>query len=294
MRLPIIVGTDLTKGSDEALLQAEARATRDRVPLTVVHAMSPLVWNSLNDQNQVEHLYSLIRQQFTWLTGRREGQYEVVVERGPTHMVLVRLALARGALLVVGTHMRHGLIQALRWDVAERVLERAWTPVLVTRSSRGSKRVLVAVDQPFGSSAVLDAAIDEVRSSNSKLTVFHAVHTGFMDTLMTDVFNGGAYADHPLGQRIRVRQAREALHAELRRRCIDSEIEVVEGDEMSLIPEVAARIDAELVVLGTAHRRGGTPSTTSAVLRHAPCSVLIIDEDSRPLSVGASLQRAPL
>lgn len=292
MKLPIIVGTDLTEGSDDALLQAEARATRDRVPLTVVHAMSPLLWSKLNDQEQVEHLEELIRQQFTALTGRRENEYQVLVERGLAHTVLASLAVAQDALLVVGTHMHHGLGHALLRDVTERVLERARSPVLVTRPSRGSQRVLVAVDHPFETSASLDAAIDEARSSNSKLTAIHAVNTGFMHTLVADVINGGAYADHPLGQRTRLLEARHALRAELRRRRIEADLYVIEGEGASLIPQLAARIDADLVVVGTTHRAGGTPSITSAVLRHSPCSVLVVDEGSALLSVQSPLQTA--
>ena len=292
MKLPIVVGTDLTEGSDDALRQAEARATRDRVPLTVVHAMSPLLWSALSDREHVEHLQSLIRQQFTALTGRLESEYEVLVERGLAHTVLARLAVAQQALLVVGTHMHHGLGHALLRDVTERVLERARSPVLVTRPSSGSKRVLVAVDQPFGKSAALDAAIDEALSSDAKLTAVHTVNTGFMHTLVTDIVNGGAYADHPLGLRARVLEARQALRAELQRRRVDADIYVMEGEGAALIPRVAARVGAELVVVGTAHRHGHPPSITSAVLRHAPCSVLVIDEGSALLSVRSSLQAA--
>jgi nucleotide-binding universal stress UspA family protein len=290
MKLPIIVGTDLTEGSDDALIQAEARATRDGVPLTVVHAMSPLLWSALNDQEQIERLQALMRQQFTALTGRRESEYEVVVERGPAHTVLARLAVAQQALLVVGTHMHHGLGHALLRDVTERVIERARSPVLVTRPGCSSKRILVAVDQPFGASAALDAAVDEVRSSDSKLTAIHIVNTGFVHTFVADIVNGGVYAAHPLGQRSRLHEARQALRTELRRRRVESDVYVVEGEAASLIPQVAARIGAELVVVGTAHRPGRTPLITTAVLRHAPCSVLVIDESAALLSVESSLQ----
>jgi len=102
MKRPIMVGTDLTEASDEALVQAEARATRDDVPITVAHAMSPLLWSAVSDADEMERLCDVIRQQFTALTGRPQHEYEVVIGHGLAHAVLARLAVDRQALLVVG------------------------------------------------------------------------------------------------------------------------------------------------------------------------------------------------
>jgi nucleotide-binding universal stress UspA family protein len=291
MKYPIIVGTDLTEAADDALIQAEARAARDEVPLTVVHALSPLLWGAVNDADHVDRIRALIRKQFSALTGRRETEYEVVVERGLAHVVLARLAISQQALLVIGSHMHHGIGHALLKDVTERVLARARGPVLVTRPCNASNRVLVAVDQAFSRSAALEAAIDEARSSESQLTVLHAIDTGFMQTIAVDLFNGGAYADHPLGQGSRVSEARKELRAELRNRRCDADICVLEGEAESLIPQVAARIDAELVVIGTAHRPTRTSHVTTAVLRHAPCSVLVVD-DSAAVATHPALEAA--
>ncbi|HEY1533219.1 MAG TPA: universal stress protein [Polyangiaceae bacterium] len=278
MKLPIVVGIDLTEASDDALIQAEARATRDGVPLTVVHAMTPLLWDPANDSNALERAKGLVRQRFTALTGRSDHQYAVVVERGLAHTVLAGLAISQHALLVVGSHMRHGVGHAFLRDVTERVVARARGPVLVTRPRVASERVLVAVDRPFESSAALDIAIDEARSSDSKLTVLHCVNMGFLTTLAADLVNGGAYADRPLGQRSPVAEARQLLNAELGRRRVDADLYIVEGAAQQLISEVATSVDADLVVVGTAHRPAPTPHVTTAVLRHAPCSVLIVDE----------------
>ena len=278
MKLPIIVGTDLTEASDDALVQAEARATRDGVPLTVVHAMTPLLWNPANDANATEGATRLVRQRLTALTGRPEHEYEVVVERGLPHTVLARLAISQHALLVVGSHMHHGVGHAFLRDVTERVVERARGPVLVTRPRARSERVLVAVDRPFESSAALDVAIEEARSSSSRLTVLHCVNMGFLTTLATDLINGGAYADRLVGQRSPPAEARQSLKAELGRRQVDADLYVLEGVPEHLISEVAARGEADIVVVGTAHRRARTPHVTTSVLRHAPCSVLVVDE----------------
>jgi nucleotide-binding universal stress UspA family protein len=200
MKRPIMVGTDLTEASDEALVQAEARATRDQVSITVVHAMSPLLWSAVSDADQMERLCEVIRQQFTALTGRRQNEYEVVVSHGLAHSVLARLAVARQALLVVGTHMHHGVGHTLLGYDSERVVEGVRAPVLFTRRGSTSERILVAVDQPFGSSAALDAAIAEARSSNAKLTAVHAIDAGCAQSRTLRVRNGDVQTVHTLGR----------------------------------------------------------------------------------------------
>ncbi|HEY1533322.1 MAG TPA: universal stress protein, partial [Polyangiaceae bacterium] len=229
MKLPIIVGTDLTEASDDALIQAEARATRDGVPLTAVHAMTPLLWNPAGDADATERAALLVRQRVTALTGRPEHEFDVVVERGLAHSVLAALAISQHALLVVGSHMHHGVGHAFLRDVTERVVARARGPVLVTRPRAASERVLVATDRPFESSAALDVAIEEARSSGSKLAVLHCVNMGFLTTLAADLVNGGAYADRLLGQRSPLAEARQSLKAELGRRQVDADLYVIEG-----------------------------------------------------------------
>lgn len=293
MKYPIVVGTDLTKESDEALIQADARAARDGTRLTVVHAMSPLLWGTAHEGEYVEGLRESVRQQVTALTRRSEKEYDVLVERGVVHTVLARVAVTQHALLVVGHHMHHGIGHALLRDVTERVVECARGPVLVARPCSGSRRILVAVDRPFGPSSTLEIALDEARSSDSKLTVLHCVNMGFIQTLATDIINGGAYADHPLRQGTIVSEARHALQSELRRRRVDADLRVVEGEAHSLISLYAARLDADLIIVGTSHRPAPTPHVTTSVLRYAPCSVLVVDDGAALVSARPPLQIGP-
>jgi nucleotide-binding universal stress UspA family protein len=290
MKHPIVVGTNLTRASDEALIQAEARASRDGAPLTVVHAMSPPLWGATNGAGYFDHLRDLIAQQFTALTGRPRGQYTVVVEEGSPQVVLARHSASQGALLVVGSAAHHGLGHALLRGVGERVVERAWGPVLVCRTHTGPERILVAVDWPFRTSLSLDTAIDEASHARAELIVLHCINTSFLGTLAADIVNGGVYAQHPLGVHSAVGEARRALRAELQRRRVNPTLYVVEGEASFLISQFAARMDAGLVVVGTAHHPARTPPVTTAVLRHSPCSVLVVDEASESATAGPTLQ----
>ena len=276
MKHPIIVGTDMTPASDDALMRAEARATRDSVDLTVVHAVSPLLWAVGDHAEHFARLREQVEQRTTAITGRPRNAYHVVIERGLPHVVLARLAIANDALLVVGAHMHHGLGHALLKDVSERVVERARGPVLVTKPGSDSGRVLVAVEPPFEFSESLDAAIQEARATGSELAVLHCVDTGLLQTLAADLINGGAYAARPLGLKAVIPEARHALRAEFARRRIRAELWLFEGTVHSLISDVARRTRPRLVVIGSGHGKRSLDST-NAVLRHAPCSVLVVD-----------------
>lgn len=280
MKYPIVVGTNFSRASNEALIRAEARASRDGVPLTVVHALSPRLWGSDDDAAQLDRLRHLVAEQVTALTGRQRNEYNVVVERGAAHVVLTRWAAMQRALLVVGSPVHHGVGHALLRDLGERVLERAWGPVLVARGRTESRRILVAVDRPFRTSPALDMAIAEARRSRAELSVLHCVNTSFLGTLAADIVNGDAYAQHPLGLHSPRNEARRALGSELLCRHMDPPLYIVEGEPAPLISQFASRTDADLLIIGTAHHPARTPSVTTAVLRHAPCSVLIVDDTS--------------
>ena len=279
MKHPIIVGTDMTVASDDALVRAEALATRDSVELTVVHAVSPLLLAVGEHAEHFARLREQVEQRITAITGRPRNAYNVVIERGLPHAVLARLAVANDALLVVGAHMHHGLGHALLKDVSERVLERARGPVLVTKPGGESGPVLVAVEPPFEFSESLGAAIQEARATGSHLAVLHCVDTGLLHTLAADLINGGAHATRPLGLKAVIPEARHALQAEFARRRIRAEIWLLEGAVDSLIPAVARRTRPRLIVIGSGHGKRSL-ETTNAVLRHTHCSMLVVDSGS--------------
>jgi len=289
MKYPIVVGTNLTGASNEALIQAEARARRDDMPLTVVHTVSPRFWGASNDAGDLEHLRQLVEQQVTSLTGRPRGEYDIIVERGSTQSVLTRLATAQHALLVVGTTEHHGISHALLKDVSERVVEHASGPVLVTRAGTNSARVLVAVDWPFHTSRALDVAIDEASHSHAELSVLHCVDAGFVGTLAATFINGGIYSGHPPSMRWPIGEARKELREELQLRHVDPILYVAEGEASFLISEFAARLHAGLVIVGSARHPAHTPAVTTAVLRHAPCSVLVVNEGTLATQVDSAL-----
>lgn len=276
MTCPIVVGTDLSDASDECLVQAEARATRDHSPLTVVHASSPLPWLNGDDSQDLGQLRRLIRERMKRLTGRPESSFSTLVESGLAHTVLTRIAVAQRALLVVGRCAASGGGHALLRDLAEQLLLHARGPLLVTRRRRGSGRLLVAVDAPFGHADELETARQEARIASCRLSVVHCIPRGVVEALTAEALEGcGHTATQLFGRQPRLTATYEALRAELVRRGIDAELHVAEGDPERLIPDLADKLGAELVVLGSSQRPARTSHVTLGVLRRLPCSALV-------------------
>lgn len=65
----------------------------------------------------------------------------------------------------------------------------------------------------------------------------------------------------------------------------DGAVRTEQGDPAGTIVDVAAEIDADLIVVGTGDRswvsRLVDPSVSAGVIRNAPCSVLLVRQDER-------------
>jgi len=278
MQAAIVVGSDLGLSSEVAIIEASRRARRDAARLVVAHAISPLHWVSSDERLEREGARNRIEEQVRRLTGRAATEYEVVIERGFAHVVLTALAASRQALLVVGSHSPHGIGHALLGDVTERVVTHALGPVLVAQPRTGFAQILLAIDRPFYLSAGLALPLvrEEARSSGARITILHCLNAGFIETITTDLINGGTYAKTPLGQRSQLIESYRALARELDRNRVAGALKVVHGSPEEWIPRIARDIEAELIVLGPTRHPASSP-VDRALARTAPCSVLFLD-----------------
>ena len=282
----IVVGTDLGPGSEAAISEADRRARRDSARLIVAHATSPLLWVSSDEALENERARRRIEERVGTLTGRSATEYEIVIERGFVHTVLTALAASRQALLVVGSHLQHGIGHALLRDVTQRVVTHALGPVLVAHPPTGSAQILVALDRPFYLSAglALPPAIEEAKRSGAEITILHCLNAGFIDTITTDLLNGGVYAKTPLGQRSQLIESYRALARELDRNRATGALKVVHGSPEEWIPKIARDIGAQLIVLGPTRHPASSP-VDRALASSAPCSVLFLDPKRAQASV---------
>lgn len=275
---PVLVATDLTPASDEALRQGDALARALGGPLHVCHVMPDLLTVRMlfpqaqqRDDAAVQglehHASGLVEVSIARVTGRTPGEFRVGIESGSPHSGILRYAEALGAgLIVVGPG-----------DVAERVVRHAHCPVLVARPSPPGI-VLAATDFSDSALPAVAAGAAEAARRGVGLAVLHSLDFGPM--IATTL--GGAYAViPPLPPEEQARFRTETL--ESLRRALDlvrakGETIVADGEPGLAIIEAARA--AQLVVVGTVGRTGlsrlALGSVAEAVVRSAPCSTLVM------------------
>ena len=292
MSTSILVAVDLSESSDEALRQAHERAEAAAGTLTVLYVVpNPMHSDPLfpHLDRKVEssmparkrRLRTEVLERVEAVTGRDEGAVEVVVEDGWAHVVIVRQAEQRSVdLLVIGSHGSDGGTRFMLGDVAEKVVRHAHGPVLVARPRPGSGVILVATDFSDASLPAVAAAVEEARRTGARLSIMHTVDLspGLLAglELSTGVMAYGAPSVLPAELREAVD---DMLSGALARLGADGDRIVVEGQPAAAIVHTAAELRADLVVLGTVGRTGLPRlllgSVAEAVVRNAPCSVLV-------------------
>lgn len=277
---PVLVATDLTPASDEALRQGDALASALGGPLHVCHVMPDLLTvrmlfpqaqqrDDAAVQGLEDHASGLVEVSIARLTGRTPGEFRVGIESGSPHSGILRYAEALGA----------GLIVVGRGDVAERVVRHAHCPVLVARPSP-SGIVLAATDFSDSALPAVKAGAAEASRRRVGFAVLHSVDFGPM---MLTTF-GGAYAmipPPPPEEQARFRtETLESLRRALDLVHAKGETIVADGEPGLAIIEAANTLPAQLVVVGTVGRTGlsrlALGSVAEAVVRSAPCSTLVM------------------
>jgi len=281
MRTCIVVGTGFSASADSAMICADRRARSANARLVVVHATAPASWRAEELERGAESARVQIAQRMALLTKREPQDYDVVVEHGLPHLVLARVAALKSALLIVGSKRRRGEAQARLRDVGERILRLGYSPLLVAREAAGCRGILVALDRPIYLSAAhsLPKAVEEQQQSGAPVVVLHCLNDGFLETLVTDLVNGGAYAHEPLGRCSDVADAYHALDTEVHRYGLRAETRVLQGPPERLIPSLARELGTGLILVGPG-RHPAKSAALAAVVHDAPCSVLVLDSSS--------------
>ena len=177
------------------------------------------------------------------------------------------------ALIVVGLHTHSTLQRIFRDDVLLDVVRHATVPVLgvVASLERLPRRILVAMD--FSRASVRAArAAAAVTGQGAEIVLAHVT-----PTTPHPVHEDGEGSR--LVRELGVARAFESILQDLpRTHGMIWTPTIVEGDPCDALLDLAARMPAELLAVGT-HRRTGVErfflgSVTQAVLRAAPCSVL--------------------
>ena len=277
---PVLVVVDLTAEGDEALRQASVLAEGLQTELTVTHILPELhharmLFPHLHqrddaDLQQMERrVGAAVAAHVQAVTQRDPEAFLVLLDSGTSHAGVLRQAEICGA----------GIVVVPPGGSATQVVRHAQCPVLVARAGQGGC-VLGATDLSDPAVPALDMAASESARRGLSLAVVHALDLtppmapAGMDMMLPMPMPSGE-------EKLQVQQA--AL-AELRGALIglgaEGEAIAAEGPAVSVVVATARSLSAELLVIGTRGRTGlarlALGSVAEALIRDAPCSVLVV------------------
>lgn len=288
----VLAATDLSDPADEAVRQAHGLASDGGIALGICHVvpeeilMHPLFpqearETALKLPEAREKVAEAVAERVCKLTGRKKGSFELLIEEGSPSAGIVRAAEGwRADRIVVGSYGKTGVVRMLLGSVALSVARHAHCPVQVARAKAGTGRIVVGTDFSDPALPAVAAAAVEARRTRGEVTIVHSVD---LPVVPTDMFGGALgdwsanLADH---QRSVEAAAMEGLSAALADGGIDGEKQVLFGPAAANILRVAEETRADLIVVGTRGRTGLRRmllgSVAEAVVRAAPCSVLVV------------------
>ena len=206
-----------------------------------------------------------------------------------------------GDLIIMPTHGRTGLMHLFLGSTAERIVQHSPCPVLVTRgnsarSNNGSRfrmgTILVPVDFSSCSREGLQYAISFANEFGAKIILLHATYLGYIYSS-----EGTAIYDIPALQEA-ARQKGERQMREIVRSInfgsVKFETVLTEGSPVLDICAFAKDHGVDLIITST-HGLTGLKhvligSIAEQVVRHAPCSVLVVP--SHPQVRAANLAKS--
>jgi nucleotide-binding universal stress UspA family protein len=186
-------------------------------------------------------------------------------------------------LVVVGYRGTTGLARVWLGGVAEKVARLAHCPVLVVRPKSGNGRVVVGTDFSDPALPAVHAAFDEARRVEGEVILAHCLEM----PLMLPDGAGLTGAEVSAGQFDEIEaDATRRLEAAAAESPVPAECRLTRERPSVALVRLAEAVDADLVVVGTRGRTGIgrvlLGSVAEAVVRSAPCSVLVVRLHNAP------------
>lgn len=213
----------------------------------------------------------------------------VIVEGEPATEIAKAVRHYDIDLVTVVTHGRRGLARALFGSTAEEIIAEAPCPVLIVRPPqhdfvhhRGAKtevrlnRILLATNFRPNAFSAMKTARAIAEATNAELHSVYVIGDYFEQISLLFPEEGGMALSR---MRSEVKERMEAFAHE---RGAQVTVHAAEGRPYAEIVSLAAKIDADLIVMGTsvhASLFGGAPvlgSEIERVVRNAPCPVLCV------------------
>jgi nucleotide-binding universal stress UspA family protein len=296
----ILVGCDLSPGSDQALERAVGIAAPHGATVVLVHAQTEDAPPAEIDhamQEQLGEVSALVRARDARELADRMTQIQaqgvavdLISRNGPPEEVLAQAAADRQAeLIAIGSHGHTGIARMLLGSVASSTIRHATCDVLVCRGPTAGtrfQRPLVATDFSPVAAKVLEHAA-RVAEPGAPFDLVHAwqLPTGSWGaTLLGQArFPWSTVRDAVLAS---ARSLADKLVAEHQDLGHPLNVDLVQGPPASVITHAAERAGNDLIVVGAHGRRGVRRlllgSVAESTIRHSPCSVLVVHGDPKP------------
>jgi nucleotide-binding universal stress UspA family protein len=282
----VLIADDLAEGGAEALAQAHALAERRGAKLVVCHAIpdpGPIetLLTSLDDSSASalsrleDKATKALASRIERVTKRKGVRIHVIVG-SPHSVILNEASLVEADWIVVGASRRQGAELLLLGSSAAQVVRHATCNVLVARPSPSTDIVVGATDLSDPALPGLKEAAAEAEGRGGRLVATHALDLAHP---LLSSFEPAVVIDEKTAAALK-ESAEETLGAAVARFGAKADVEVVQGAPRRAIVEVAKRLKAALVVVGTHGRTGlrriALGSVAEGVVRNAPCSVLVV------------------
>ncbi|QDG52406.1 universal stress protein [Persicimonas caeni] len=298
VKMSVLVATDLSSGSENALRAASLHARRSDSKLVVLHCLEAAAEGvALKDfvSHSEEILASAKRDALVEL--ERTYQDAVAEELRPSEVdfgvelkfagvgVLEALSAESFELVVLGPTGAGTLSGMLFGSTAEEVVRESTVPVLVVPPDAHTEAIgsiVAPVDLSECSRASLRHAVELAQLHDARLDIVHHYVAPYGGLLKLDSEPAPESLERLEAER---REALEAFVAEVDLSGVDHRLKlwrssVTNSSPAESIVEVARDDEADLIVMGTHGRRGFKRlflgSTAFKVLRHAPCQVMVV------------------
>lgn len=291
----IVVGTDFSPGAEVATRRAGEVASQHGAEIVLVHATTvpqhPDVPESMAatasalvkvlDDRLAEERSQLgtLRERLATENGVAVSQ--LIVDDYPDD-ALVEVSASLGAdLVITGSREKSAIRRWLLGSTAEHVVRRAEMSVLVARPGdpdRGFNRIVVGTDFSPGAQIALERAV-EMALPGASLDLVHCLHHPMfrpvpgVDPVLADDYK--TFLEQLVVEAsTRMQEATSAFRDRVQFR-----FHVVEEQPREAVCDLAEKLQADLVAVGSHGRRGlrrlVLGSVAEATVRHAPCSVLV-------------------
>jgi nucleotide-binding universal stress UspA family protein len=281
---PVLVGTNLSRSSDEALRQAARLANELSSKLFVCHVVPELIpdgsvftefrrANAKINDSLLDKARAAVELHVTTVLSGDTSNIEIVLDYGTPHKGLLTQTDAAGA----------GVVVTAPGSVALNVARHASAAVLIARASPKGP-VVAATDFSDVSLRAVEVATAQAQRRGSRLHLLHASDVGLFALGQASA----AAMPYLLSSSPIALEGLDNLHAVAQHRLdetladigVSGTTRVVAGSAADVIVHYAESVHAELVVVGT-HGRSGLArltlgSTAASVIEWAPCSVLIV------------------